>query len=67
MKLTVGDLRKAIEKLPDELELVFQGNIEGDEPVGDEPGYTTCTGYVYSVFPRDKELVIDCAITDSEI
>jgi len=65
MKLTVGELRKIIHDVDDAFVVVFQGNIHGEE-IEDEPKYTTCLGYAYSAFPRNTELVIDCAITDKE-
>ena len=71
MKMTVGNLLKALADVPPEIPVVFQANVAGeaDEP-GEEPGYTVSLGYVYSGFTRTAdglvEFVIDGAITDSE-
>ncbi len=72
MKMTVKELKEALEGVADDVPVVFQGNIpnEEDEDEGDEPSYTTCCGYAYSAFLRTEvpsEFVIDCAITESEI
>jgi hypothetical protein len=67
-QLTVKQLREALVNVPDTALVVFQANVEsGEELAGEEPGYTTSLGYVYSVFQRDNELVIDGAITNSEL
>lgn len=73
-QLTVADLVEALKDVPPHTPVVFQGNVwDEDEEDGerDEPGYTTCLGYVYSAFVRrqegpDTEFVIDGAITESE-
>jgi len=41
MKMTVGNLLKALADVPPEIPVVFQANVAGeaDEP-GEEPGYT---------------------------
>ncbi len=73
MRMIVGNLRKALEGLGEDVPVVFQGNVESedDDEVGGEPGYTTCLGYVYDAFLRTTEvgveLVIDGAVTDSEL
>lgn len=71
MKMTVRDLRRRINGVDDNLPVVFQGNIEGEDdfPGTEDPSYTTCMGHVYNVFlrtGRENELVIDCAITERE-
>lgn len=67
MKLTVRDLLDSLKDAPLDAEVMFQANVtSGDEGEGEEPGYTTDTGYVYSGFLRNpKEFVIDGAITQS--
>ncbi len=70
MKMTVKDLKQALEGIADDVPVVFQGNIPNEEDEGDEPSYTTCLGYAYSAFLRTEvpsEFVIDCAITESEL
>lgn len=72
-KLTVGDLRKAIQNEPDSTEISFQGNIPGtidddDDFDGQEEvyNYTTCVGHLFDAFNNGKTFVLDCAITNRE-
>jgi hypothetical protein len=73
MKLTVKQLKEDLVGVPDDALVVFQGNVPGEEDgPSDEPGYTICTGHLYSAFARPEafekktEFVLDCAITNSE-
>ena len=65
-------LKKALQDVPDDADVVFQGNVKGeyDSEDGDDMTHTSCTGFVFSVFHRifdgRSELVVDCAITDQE-
>lgn len=68
MKYTVKDLKRSLVGVPDDVAVAFQGNIRSEEDTfRDEPSHTTCTGYVYSSWLRDNDLVLDCAITEKEI
>lgn len=69
--MTVAELKKELENVPDETQIVFQGNVKGEEDLedGNEMTHTTCTGDLFSAWrrERDNEFVLDCAITDSEL
>jgi hypothetical protein len=60
-RMTVGQLIEELKDVDKDFIVVFQGNEN-------EEGYTTCIGYVYSGFARDKEreFVVDCVITNHE-
>lgn len=69
-QMTVKELKESLDSIPDNIVVVFQGNVNGGfetDSDDSEPTYTTCLGYAYSAFQRGGELVIDCAITESEL
>lgn len=68
--MKVVDLRKALQEVPDDADVVFQANIPGEDDGPGEATYTTAIGNVFSAFVRSysnaTEFVIDGAITDQE-
>ena len=52
--MDVKTLKKALVDVPDYVEVVFQGNVEGEYDTAgtDEPGHTICAGHCYSAWPR---------------